>query len=283
MNEMELEKYFIENKLVSIPEIQKEFHLGYKEVHNIILKFLEEEKIFLKDDLNYAYIGKTEEIPLVYKQVLWDCIQNDYVSLTHIQSEFSLSIPTAKSIINWMSENDYIGPLPCQEVQMTKTQFIELFGIMEEDSEETAEEEDIDSLFKTKPKETKSIREILNSERENLKKRMQECENKLNQKPIDEVKKEEEDDFDITKYCDISEILNEPEESFDKRYYDAIEKIILVDKEITQQEFLSIVKRILEFPFVPNTMIEPLYEKVYQNISTLTEKQFQDIKDVILD
>ncbi|MDE6408099.1 MAG: hypothetical protein K2K50_05790, partial [Anaeroplasmataceae bacterium] len=222
MNKMEVEKYIIKNKVVSIPEIQKEFHLSYKEVHSIILKFLEEEKIFLKDDLNYAYIEKTIEIPPVYKQVLWDCIQNDSVSLTHIQSEFSLSIPTAKSIINWMTENDFIGPLPFQEVQMTKAQFIERFGQMEENNLEADEEEDIDSFFKTKPKESKSIREILEFQRENLKKRMQECENKLNQKPLDKVKEEEENNFDITKYCDISEILNEPEESFDKRYYDAV-------------------------------------------------------------
>ncbi|MCM1130186.1 MAG: hypothetical protein NC310_01205 [Roseburia sp.] len=283
MNEIELEKYFIKHKEVSIPELQKKFHLSYKEIHSIILKFLDEKIIFLKDALNYAYIEHTEKLPLIYKQVLWDCIKNNYVSSSYMQRKFSLSVFEARDIINWMRENEFIGQLPFPEVQMTKHQFIERFGTITEDIEEKKIEVDIDSFCDTKPDETKSMKELLNSHREDLKKRMQECENKLNQESVDEIKNSEEDDLDIIKYCDPLEILNEPETSFEKRYYDVIEKILLVDKEILQQAFLSIVKKILEFPFVSGTALESVYEKVYQNISQLTEKEFQGIKDIILD
>lgn len=283
MNEIEVEEYIKKRRIVTIPEIQREFDLGYKETQSFITKLLWQEKIYLKDDLNYVYLDKERQIPLLYKQVLWNCIDKGRASFSYIQKRFSLSDAKTDMIIAWMEENHFIGPLPLQKILLSKSSFIDLFGNMETYAEINEEEE---STFTSRSsQEFNSFKDFLNVQKDDIEKRINEYEIKQGYIKSKEAKDEdnEDDDFDITKFCDISKIKDEPEENFMASCYDAIEKIIFADEDILQNDFLIIVDKILKSPSIANTNLELVYREVYRNVSYMTEEQFQHIKSVILE
>lgn len=225
MNEKSVKKYFKEHKVASIPEIQNKLDLGYKETHEIFLNLLEDKVIVLKDDLHYEYIKNAEameDVPNIYKKVLWNCIQTNDASSRRIRRDFSLSSSLTNQIFGWMIENDYISDPLIGEILITKEEFIETFGEMEDD------------------------------------------------------------EFNISKYVDLSEVFNEANGSAEEQYDRVLKRIIESKKNITQEVFISIVRNIIDNLFMPNSSLEHVYDTMLQNVSQMTEEQFQELTKYIL-
>ncbi len=262
----EVERYIITKKIVSIPEVQKSLNLGYREVRAIFSKLVEQNKLTLVDDLYYTYEEKTEEIPQIYKEVLWDCIKRGDVSTVYLQSRFALSMATVRKIVDWMTEEEFIGEPPFQEIYLTKNDFIERFGAMEDDSLDTKEMD----AFPFWP-----------SQRADFKKKLEEQKKSIRQRILDLETKKEEEEFKEDEL--IIEEYDEAKDSFDKAYYEALEKIIKANPEASKQEFIRLVNRILQRLEDLKSSLVAIYLKMLDSISDLSEDEFQNIKDIILE
>ena len=278
MNEKEIERYMIASKIVSIPEVQKRFGLGYKEAHSYFTKLIKKEKLSLKDDLHYEYNGRVEKIPPVYLKALWDCVEHHEVDSDYIKKKYNLSTPTVNIMLEWMKDNEFIEDSPFPDVLLTKQEFIERFGTIEEEQEEDNKE-----IPMTNNLELKDLRKSLDLRRNELIRKI--CSLDSEKKEEAEDKEDETDDTSLfLEELDIQpnitslglELLD------DEEVKEKMRAIVMLNPKITLKEFISQVRR-KHFNAVCRELSErEVYEKILDIIIKFDEEDFLDLKEVLL-
>ncbi|MDE7213118.1 MAG: hypothetical protein K2N42_00895 [Anaeroplasmataceae bacterium] len=271
MNEKEIVRYIIASKTVSIPEVQKRFGLGYKEAHSYFTKLIKEEKLSLKDDLHFEYNGRVEKIPPVYLKALWDCIEHHDVDSNYIKAKYNLSTPTVNIMLEWMKDNEFIEDSPFPDILLTKQEFIERFGIIEEEQEEDNKE-----IPKTNNLDLRDLRKSLEQRRRELLKR-------LDALPT-EKKEESEEETDISDDIDIKpDIFSMGLDLLkDKAIREKMKAIITINSKITLEEFLNYVEKKHIDAIIGELKEREDYQKILNVISQFEEEDFLDLKEVLL-
>lgn len=281
MDEKEIERYIITNKTVSIPEIQKEFDLGYKEVHLFISKLLEEEKISLMDELHYQYCKKTEDIPPLYLKILWECIELDEVDTSYLQRKYDLSTPTIKTILKWMTNNEFISNSPFPNVQITEQGFIERFGPIERhlDEDDDLEDKEEDPFKRDAQIHLEGLREALGLKREELKKRISQFDAEVDE--LEESKEDFWERFFATKKTDNS-VVNATA-LHEKVLKENMREVMELMPNMTHAEYVELINFRFADAKTHNAELANIYEEILNLTRGLSEENFQNLRKKVLE
>ncbi len=180
MDKTELEQYIKEKGKVTIPDVQTEFSLGYKEARELFAALEKMSVIRLENDLNFVYcetvapFSKGEKMSFadyvasmhaefnsyelqmlktiiesmhpIYKSVVKFCAERQTVSVSLLQKRYHMGYTRATQMIAWLVERQVITKDGFQyKVRITEDNYCEMFGDDEdEDEDEILYDEDDD-------------------------------------------------------------------------------------------------------------------------------------------
>lgn len=137
-----IKEYILSKSEFQVPEVQKRYSLSYPEIKQILDELLEKQKIVFSAGMTYKVIKKTSSVRLVHKpknkqeeiniKALWEFIKCQKASTAVIQRKFSVGYSIAARAIDWMEENKYISPFPEREVMLSRDEFIQKYGNLDE-------------------------------------------------------------------------------------------------------------------------------------------------------
>lgn len=142
MTSDEFIKYIKKRKQVCVADVQVDFSVGYVEARDIIHQLEIKGILELKDKI-YYHLKKQQkcELPMIYLHVLYDCVENDMISIHRIQRKLSINTKKIQEILDWMEEMQYIKGKP-REVLLTMEEFMLLYESYVPLKEETSKDEE---------------------------------------------------------------------------------------------------------------------------------------------
>lgn len=121
-----IDQYIKSNTIVSIPEIQKRFHLDYRFTHRMFMRLVEAGRLKNVGGINFSYI-KYEEDPL-FIYTLWFCINEDKIDSRFLENKLSIDASQVDEILSWMRSKEYLTSNPFNFKLLSKEKFMELYG-----------------------------------------------------------------------------------------------------------------------------------------------------------
>lgn len=249
MIETQIIDYLKEKGKTTIPEIQVQFGLGYKTTRDIFRKLEKEEMIELKRDLFFVYKKDAEEIPIYYKLILWDCIKNQSVNMTHLLEIFSLTYLEIGQVIKWMKKKDYCTVK--EELLITKDEFIVLYG----DADLYTGE--LSNLYHFPLPKVNTIEEMIELE-EILLSRF-EC--------LEDA---------------IEEESSSEEYQRTKKFYDALFEIIENEPNINKENTIETLQKRFHLAFMTDIQEDQAISSLIDNFYRMSDEQFTELKKAIL-
>lgn len=278
MKNFKVESYLIKNKIATIPEIQKKFDLDYKEVRNFFSALVKRGKLVLMDELHFEYINQPNKIPEIYKKVLWECIQKEKVSFIDIQKKYELSPPAVKTIVKWMEDNGFVSSPPFNILLMTKEEFIERFGQIEEEIKEP-------DIQNSAPN-SEALKKFLNAQREDLRKRIKKCEDEMAATSIDDLNIMYDNINNVIIFDDSKDEFENLSSKInlyiDKLDEDEIRPILNNTPNLKKDEFIRIIEDKLTLEKDLKTNKVGVYKRILERLKNMNEEDFQYLKNQLL-
>ncbi len=249
MIETQVIDYIKEKGKTTIPEIQAQFGLGYKTTRDLFSKLEKEENIVLKRDLFFEYKKEAEETPIYYKLILWDCIKNQSVNMTHLIEVFSLSYLEISQVLKWMIKKKYCSSK--HELLITKKEFTERYGNADLFSGE------LSKLYHFPLPKEYTIEEIVELE-EILLLRFECLEEKI------------ETELPSTECLTT------------KKFYNALFEIIENEPDITKENIIETLQKRFYLAFISDIQEDQTIPNLIDNFYQMSDEQFAELKKVIL-
>lgn len=179
MDKIELERYIKEKGKVTIPDVQTEFSLGYKEARELFAALEKMSVIRLENDLNFVHCKTVSPFPKgermsfadyvasmpekfnsyelqmlktlieskhpIYKSVVKFCAERPTVSVSLLQKRYHIGYALATQIMDWLAEKHVVIKDGLQyKVRINEDNYCEMFGDDDDEDEFLYNEDDDD-------------------------------------------------------------------------------------------------------------------------------------------
>ena len=175
MNKNDLEKYVKRKEKITIPEVQSEFSLNYKEAKDLFSELESDGIIRLNDDLYYHYCAKLhsaksndlssgsrsirelsdklkhlketiDSMPSLYKNIVEFCVENRTVTISLLQRRFQIGYNKSAQIMDWLTEKHIVSSerTRFRQVLLDHEDYFAMYGEEEEEDDEEDEEREYD-------------------------------------------------------------------------------------------------------------------------------------------
>ena len=214
-------------------------------------------------------------------KILWECIELDEVDTSYLQRKYDLSTPTIKTILKWMTNNEFISNSPFPNVQLTKKGFIERFGPIESHLEEDddLEDKEEDPFKRDAQINLEGLRETLGLKREELRKRLSKFDVEVDEP--EEPKETFWERFFATKRTDTTEVgataLHE------KVLKENMREVMELMPNMTHAAYVELINFRFADAKTHNVELANIYEEILNLTRGLSEENFQDLKKRILE